>query len=718
MMSKRQGQLKYTQRGFQQDADEAMKGDVIRALIELITNVDDAYDGKGNGHIEITYTKSTDLYKGKFSVRDKAGGLDGARMEEAFTNLGDKNKKAVADLGTRGLFGRGAKDIAALGRACFSSIHKGKYSSLEINHRGEYEMDFFDDVPSADAFKVTGLNEGESGLTAELYVHERHRIPTAAEMIEKLETNVQLRDLINRNEVIYIDERNNSKKRLVGMEPTGELLLDIEVTIPKYKLPAHLTVYRLPSKEIGNIDSYSRHGIVVSGRGATYENTLFHLSNRPEAGWFCGRLDAPEIHDMSRAVDEEDGKTDLNPIRVISRSREGLVREHPYYRAICAAIEPHLKPLIDSIAEEEGAQRTEGQKLRNRFNALSNTLANKLQELLDASDSGEIPTETSEDDNFQDLSIIPPRRIIKKGEVVTLTVRAPEGMDLSPLSVSLTPGTGVIELIDIPDPAKWVQHERLPVISNTIKIKGLSVGTTNVYATRNEVSAICEVTVIDFDPPVEVIPDTLIFDPGAVSVAPEKRKVMILRAPIAFAGEKAIITVNEQLLEVQATATLKPNSSGTACEARVVAVAGQNEGSAVVTATIGSNSANVTVKITEAGQRRNPKLDFHVSGRDNPPQRATASIENGCLMIQIYGKHRSLKNIFGNYTGSEFENENTAEASATISEILAQQLASYVVEREAEMHPERFSDAAMFFARQQHLVPHFVIALQAGLVNR
>jgi hypothetical protein len=28
-MSKRQGQLKYTQRGFQQDAEAAMKGDVM-----------------------------------------------------------------------------------------------------------------------------------------------------------------------------------------------------------------------------------------------------------------------------------------------------------------------------------------------------------------------------------------------------------------------------------------------------------------------------------------------------------------------------------------------------------------------------------------------------------------------------------------------------------------------------------------------------------------
>ena len=96
---------------------------------------------------------------------------------------------------------------------------------------------------------------------------------------------------------------------------------------------------------------------------------------------------------------------------------------------------------------------------------------------------------------------------------------------------------------------------------------------------------------------------------------------MILRAPIELAGEKAHITVNNELLEVQKVATLKPNGSGTACEARVVAIAGKSEGNATVTATVGTISANATVKITEAGHKRNPKLDFELSGRDNPTQR-------------------------------------------------------------------------------------------------
>jgi hypothetical protein len=42
MTDKDQGKLVYTTRGFLQDAQDAMRGDVLRALIELITNADDA----------------------------------------------------------------------------------------------------------------------------------------------------------------------------------------------------------------------------------------------------------------------------------------------------------------------------------------------------------------------------------------------------------------------------------------------------------------------------------------------------------------------------------------------------------------------------------------------------------------------------------------------------------------------------------------------------
>ena len=43
----------YGPRAFKQDATNAMKGDIVRGLIELITNADDAYGEAQHGKIRV-----------------------------------------------------------------------------------------------------------------------------------------------------------------------------------------------------------------------------------------------------------------------------------------------------------------------------------------------------------------------------------------------------------------------------------------------------------------------------------------------------------------------------------------------------------------------------------------------------------------------------------------------------------------------------------------
>ena len=220
MTIKKSGDLQYTARAFKQDSEDAMKGDVVRALIELITNADDAYNSKG-GIIQIKLHKSESPYQVKISVHDKATGLDADGLEKAFARLGDLNQKFVGDMGTRGLFGRGAKDVAALGKARFASIRAGKFSSLEIDPvKAKFNMEDINESPTKSAYEECLLKEGESGLTAELFVATIHRIPSATDMVTKLQSHVQLRDLLNRNEVFYFDERSKLEVKFHGLVPT------------------------------------------------------------------------------------------------------------------------------------------------------------------------------------------------------------------------------------------------------------------------------------------------------------------------------------------------------------------------------------------------------------------------------------------------------------------------------------------------------------------
>jgi hypothetical protein len=721
MAEKDAGKLVYTTRGFLQDAQDAMRGDVLRALIELITNADDAYNGKG-GEIHLDVRPAEAPFEWIISIHDKAGGLTADGLKKAFSNLGDENQKFAADQGTRGLFGRGAKDVAVFGKARFHSISKGKYSELQILPKeSNWERNAIDEEPNSAHYAELKLNPGESGLTAELYISKEYKVPAPADLIEKLEAHVQLRDLLNRNVVKISDSRSKAEKQLIGLVPSGELILDIEFPVPGYEMNAKLEVYKFPEKQNGNVSVYSKQGLIISGRGAAYENGFLTLDGRPESGWFCGRLDAPEIHDLARAIDKNEHPDPKNPTRVVSRQRDGLVRSHPFYRALSGAVNTHLKPLFDEAANDEGANKKEGAALRKRLDALEQALGKALQELLDETELGDIPSENNPDDESQDLQFIPPRKIVAIGETPSLTLRAPLDLDVSQISFTVTQSKKVISLKN-QDASKllWNDHPRLPVKQAAIQILGEDVGIATINAIVGEVSAHCEVVGAKVLPPIEVIPDQISFETKKATIAPTKKRRLLIMAPIEYVGDLVEISSSDGLLAVNPKVKLSPSASGMVAQAVVIVSSTGDLGTSIIIATLAGKSDSCEVQVVEPGQSKYPKVHMGVVGNENPPRRVDMLLEDdGRLFVKIYGRHPSLQRVFGKHLGGDkgFVNDQSLEAHATIGEIVAQQLSIYAVEREAAKHPERFTDPSSAFARQQEFIPRFIQLLQIILLE-
>jgi len=99
-MAVRHNRVEYTTRAFGQDAEAAMRGDIVRALVELLTNSDDAYRGS-HGRIFVTIAKTDPARYGleraekhplTVSVQDSAGGLSPQDMERHFGKLGGQNE--------------------------------------------------------------------------------------------------------------------------------------------------------------------------------------------------------------------------------------------------------------------------------------------------------------------------------------------------------------------------------------------------------------------------------------------------------------------------------------------------------------------------------------------------------------------------------------------------------------------------------------------------
>ena len=101
------GTVEYTGVAFEQDAEQAMAGDIIRALVELITNADDAY-GARPGEITIDVVR-TDNEPTQVIVRDVATGLTADELVKCFGVLGGQTSGFAEGALVRGLLGRGAR---------------------------------------------------------------------------------------------------------------------------------------------------------------------------------------------------------------------------------------------------------------------------------------------------------------------------------------------------------------------------------------------------------------------------------------------------------------------------------------------------------------------------------------------------------------------------------------------------------------------------------
>lgn len=716
-MTKRTGKIEYTDRAFRQDTEDAMKGDVIRALVELITNADDAYNAKG-GSIRIELKKFSHPYQVLISVHDKATGLNADELEKAFARLGDVNQKFVSNVGTRGLFGRGAKDVSALGKVKFAAVKSGNFSVLEIDPSlgMQYSLEPIDELAKPAHYERCRLSQGENGLTAELFVSHAYKIPNAVDMIEKLQNHVQLRDLINRNEVYYFDERSNSEVRLKGLVPLGTPVFSEAISIPLFKLPIKLEIFQLSQKSIGALSPFSRHGLVISGKGAAYENSFLALSNRPEAGWFCGRLDAPEIHDLAREHEMSLEKTELNNTSIINRQRDGLAKNHPYFRALSAEVEKVLKPLFDSASEREGGQLREGEKLRKKLAAVSQSLASTLQQILDESDAGDLPSASAPIEmNFEGLQFIPPRKLLKVGEAVSLTLRAPLDLQTPRLAITHENGTGKISIEH--NELVWQSHPRLPIKQTVVRLVADKMGTASVSAATPELQAKAELIVLEMQPKIEEEPDGLEFAIDKARVSPTKARNLILRAPLEFVGETVQLTTIGVELKHESSTKFLISPNGICAEAIVRVVAGDELGICSLTAVTESLLAKCQVEVVEGGHGKIPRISIQIIGSENPPRRVDTLPEAGQLVIKIYGRHKSLSKIFGKPTDLGFESDTSVAAQVTIGEIVALQLSIYAVERDSEKHPERYPDSSSIFFRQQEFLPKFILSLQAGLLE-
>lgn len=711
--------VEYTSTAFEQDSGLAMKGSVVRALIELITNCDDAYSrSRKTGPITVEVHRFSGTGEStRIAVRDQATGLVREEMEQNFIQLGGDRSGFAAGEEVRGLFSRGSKDTAWFGETIFESIKTGEYTQLTILADGTGEVS--SSSATAEEYRELGIPDGENGLSATMVVRrDNTRVPDLRELRDRLATHVQLRGVTLRQTVSITEYRNGKKTQKVPVvwdPPSATTVFDGDIEIPAFGCSARLTLEKMEQRSEGPVSETSIHGIEIRGMRAVYENTDFSQTATGMA-LLRGHVSCPKIDDLLRSYDPQGSNDQLNPMRLVTRSRDGLEPTHPFTQALAMAVVQHLKPILDELepkAEEGGSE-----KLKRDLNRLGKLLAEEMRADLEEEDdetgSGINPTPNNP------IVLIPPQLSAQLSSTRTITVLIhKDSVAAQGLQANIDSDRAFV----ISSPSDLVAHARLEdTLVSQVRVEMRKVGpsTLTVSAVQDPlISGSSQITVHEL-PDSETPPVELEWKNSVMSVSVGKTRTVQLRAPIELGStgelQVKIELTGEGVVLEDREATLKLSGKGWLVGKVRVTGKVHSETTCLLTAR-GSGSEAVgqiraVVSLPTGGLSIIPRIVDDFKG----PFRGEIKRTETTITLDMFARHKGLSRYLGSKKkDGSFSRENEPETQAVIAEVMAAVATDHVIRRQAERDPSRFSSLDLALFKRTQILDRYLRILLEGL---
>lgn len=366
-------------KGLKKLADDAIKHDFMKGIIELVTNADDSYcrlEKRGqvvSGRIDIRLKRSPRKKESILEMLDRAEGIDSEAMKEGIAKCGEDTS---GDSG-RGIFGMGLKDtINAFGSGFILSIKEGKL------YVGQLDLDDFilhePVMVNAENRKKLGI-PGNGTLLLVKITDPKVRIPQYETLRQCIQTHVCLRMIMTdpKRNVVLTDYRTGATDSLVYKDPEHEVRLDKDIPIAGYLgANAHLCIKKaLGTEPLTQQGSYRTGGILIVSKRTIHQATLFGFDEDPYASKLFGELTCAYIHVLQGEKREA----------VVRRDRTGLDPSHPFSKALFDACRKELQIIIRREKEEaeERQKRLETEETLKRFRNAIRDLNNIASKELD-----------------------------------------------------------------------------------------------------------------------------------------------------------------------------------------------------------------------------------------------------------------------------------------------------------------------------------------------
>ena len=722
-MSKRKGlktgRIPYTARGILQDAQEAMGTDLVRGLIELITNADDSYARKNDSgpiRVEVDHSRKGKVHE--VVVSDRAEGMSFKEMQEKLLPIGGRASGLTEGRDVRGNRGRGAKDFVAFGEVEFTSIKDGRISSVRLRPTGEYAFSRQDDKPRPEDRSRLGILRG-NGTVVTIYSQGIRR-PLHEKLRDSLTDNFQLRDIMaDPQRKVILAGRTRQAPRTTPLrynKPVLEPLLNTTIEVEDFPDAGSiaLTVGKLRERSDDGPRVPTRSaGILIAGRRAIYDSTLFKYEGHPIAAWLHGRLDCPYIDRLAKQYDDafESGEPhpDNNPLPIISRRRRGLAEDHPFWTALSKAVEEQLAPLIEKLEEEErrGTKPKESPETRRRLDHLGQAAARVFHQSLRELDDDNPPTGPLPD--IPDpLVILPKQAKIAVGSTKTLSVVCAakglrEGVEII---VELDP-EGVFEIVN-KTPIRLGPHRRgrSDVLTAPVRIKALKADSALLEASIGERTNLALLEGVPEPPPPPPIdpPEQFRFENSSYTIGINKRKSVELWAPVALAERTSkivqVTSDNEGVTVLDGGTTTMLLNEQDGFYVATIRVAGSQLGAkATLYANLEQHTAQSPVSVVSRDSGI-PDLRIELTHNNVGSRRSyfepqEPGPDGQTLWVAV--RHPSLLPL----VREDLSGEHTPEFRTALAEVVAEALTAQLVKKEHEEQPIETATLYQSHAQQQ-----------------
>ena len=712
----RKGKLKRKTRGFQQDVELAMGSDPVRAIVELVTNADDAYVDtprvrKGKIRIEVErHYKSEDI----LIIKDRAIGMSADELVEKLGEEGGRSSGFERGQDKRGLLGRGAKDVVHFGPVEWESVRDGQRSRFRILYR----------TAPTDQWELEELGRAggkERGTKVTLQVQPRFTVPRHDTLRRHLTRHMALRPILSDTagrEVVLTDLNQGRHDRLVYEAPKGKLLEAKELEVRGY--PGQRVKVEIWESGEGLDDGYPaeywRHSLLVRSGRAAYE--VFDGGKFAREPWapylsrLFGTAEVPGISQLIREYDDQisGGKTvdARNPVRLVKRDRTGLVAttEHPFVEAIYAALEGALRPHLERLKKESESDMAGSlsEETRNRLDNVGRLLGKLLQEeesegSLEGA-GGNLPP--------IGLSLIPSAQIAEPDEPTRVLIRyRPQETN----TTDTAPEANIVikDESGNENTSRLALKERQGYFSRSLTVAGRpenSVSGIEALVGEDVGSAIVEWQTRS-NPPVE----TLQFEHAAYSVRDGGQRTLWLLAPwdltsetdaspsISISGDSSISLVRE------------PWRFGfdeqRGCGVCLIRVKGRGVGSkAKLVAALGEAVAEAEVSVTVRGVS-----GIEIKFEDlKVAQRALLKEDGSVLRINM--RHPSVARYAGKKKGGRWPGLDTVHFNTMLAEIITWAFSRFVIQ---DRRQER-QDPSRLFYEQMQLMDKWLPRVHGALV--